>query len=608
MKPRNFLGKGGQKPADMSLVAVEPNFPNGCILPHPLEIFNLYLIMPTSEEDFPVAHFIMQIQNLQKMYDKRVVIEDLSLSFYHGAKIGVLGGNGAGKSTLLRIMAGMDRDFDGKVQWNPGTKIGYVPQEPLLDTSKTVREVVEEGVADRVGLVREYEEVSASLETGLEGDAMQAALDKMSALQERIDASGAWELDRHLEIAADALELPPWDASVGILSGGERRRVALCRTLLSAPDMLLLDEPTNHLDATTVAWLEKFLKDFQGTVIAVTHDRYFLDNVAGWILELDRGRGIPWQGNYSSWLLQKEKRVELEGKAMEAREKTLARELEWIRMSPRARVAKPKARIEAYEKLAAEAMELHEEQLELQIPPGPKLGTKVLEVRGLRKGYGDNVLIDGLDLALPPGGIVGVIGPNGAGKTTLFRMISGQEKPDAGTVELGPSVVLAHVDQNRETLSPDRTVYEEITGGDEEIPFGSRRINGRAYVSRFNFRKTDQQKKVGVLSGGERNRVLLAKTLNKAANLLLLDEPTNDLDVDTLRVLEEALLSFNGCAVVVSHDRWFLDRIATHILAFEGEGKVRWFEGNYQSYMEKRRQELGSAADQPKRIKYKKLM
>jgi len=554
-----------------------------------------------------VAHFVMQIQHLQKMYEKKVVIEDLSLSFYHGAKIGVLGGNGAGKSTLLRIMAGEDTDIDGTIQWNPGTKIGFVPQEPLLDTTKSVREIVEEGVADRIGLVKEYEEVGASLEAGLDGDAMQAALDRMSALQEKIDACGAWELDRHLDVAADAFELPPWDARVERLSGGERRRVALCRTLLSSPDLLLLDEPTNHLDAATVAWLEKFLQDYKGTVIAVTHDRYFLDNVAGWILELDRGRGIPWQGNYTSWLEQKQKRIELEGKQREAREKTLSRELEWIRMSPRARVAKPKARIEAYEKLAAEAMELREEQIELQIPPGPKLGTKVLEVRGLKKGYVDNLLIDGLDLSLPPGGIVGVIGPNGAGKTTFFRMITGQEKPDQGTIEVGPSVVLAHVDQNRETLDPDKTVYEEITGGGEEIPFGNRKINGRSYVSRFNFRKTDQQKKVGVLSGGERNRVLLAKTMSKAANLLLLDEPTNDLDVDTLRVLEEALLSFNGCAVVVSHDRWFLDRIATHILAFEGEGKVRWFEGNFQSYMEKRRQEIGSAADQPKRIKYKKL-
>ncbi len=554
-----------------------------------------------------MAHFIMQMQNVRKVFDQKVVLDDISLSYYYGAKIGVLGGNGTGKSTLLRIMAGVDRDFDGDLHHHPGAKIGFVPQEPLLDSSLTVRQVVEQGVAETAALVREYEAVAASLETGLDGDAMQAALDRMAALQEKIEAAGAWELDRRLEIAADALELPPWDAKVERLSGGERRRAALCRTLLSDPDLLLLDEPTNHLDATSVAWLERTLRDFKGTVIAVTHDRYFLDNVAGWILEIDRGRGIPWQGNYSSWLEQKQKRIELEGKSREAREKTLRREIEWIRMSPRARVAKPRARIEAYERLAAEAMELREDQIELQIPPGPKLGTKVLEIRGLRKAYGENILIDHLDLSLPPGGIIGVIGPNGAGKTTLFRLVTGQEQPDAGTIEIGPSVALACVDQNRETLDPDRTVFEEITGGLEEIPFGPRKINGRAYVSRFNFRKTDQQKKVGVLSGGERNRVLLAKVLRHGGNLLLLDEPTNDLDVDTLRVLEEALLAFNGCAVVVSHDRWFLDRIATHILAFEGEGRVRWFEGNYQAYAEKRRQELGAAADQPRRIKYKKL-
>jgi sulfate-transporting ATPase len=554
-----------------------------------------------------VAHFIMSTQNLNKVYEKKVVIENITLAFYYGAKIGVVGGNGSGKSTLLRIMAGLDRDFDGQLHHNPGTRIGFVPQEPLLDTTKTVREIVEEGVADLVGLVREYETVSASLEQGLDGDAMQAALDRMSALQEKIDAANAWETDRQLEIAADALELPPWDAKVATLSGGERRRVALCRTLLSKPDLLLLDEPTNHLDASSVAWLERHLQEFPGTVIAVTHDRYFLDNVAKWILELDRGRGIPWEGTYSSWLEQKQRRMELEGKAQEARERTLARELEWIRMSPRARVAKPRARITAYEKLAAEAMELREASIELQIPPGPKLGTKVLEIQGLRKAYGENLLIDGLDLALPPGGIVGVIGPNGAGKTTLFRMILGEEKADAGTLALGPSVVLAYVDQTRETLAADRTVFEEITGGEEEIAFGSRKLNSRAYVSRFNLRGTDQQRKVGTLSGGERNRVQLAKLLRRGGNLLLLDEPTNDLDVDTLRVLEEALLAFSGCAVVVSHDRWFLDRIATHIIAFEGEGKVRWFEGNYQAYAEKRRQELGKAADQPHRIKYKKL-
>ncbi|HYF01533.1 MAG TPA: energy-dependent translational throttle protein EttA [Planctomycetota bacterium] len=555
-----------------------------------------------------MAHYIMQINDLKKVYEKKVVFQDVSLSFYYGAKIGILGANGQGKSTLLRIMAGEDKDYDGKVYWNPGTRIGFVPQEPRLDPDKTVREIVEEGVAEKTAMVKEYEAISASLEKDLDPDAMQSALDKMQALQEKIEAAGAWETDRQLEIAADALELPPWDAKCGVLSGGEKRRVALCRTLLQAPDLLLLDEPTNHLDATTVAWLEKHLQDFKGSVIAVTHDRYFLDNAAGWILELDRGRGIPFQGNYTAWLEAKEKRLEQEESKKQARERTLERELEWIRSSPRARQAKPKARIEAYEKLAEEAQQLREEEIELQIPPGPKLGTKVLEIKGLKKSYGDNLLIDGFDLSLPPGGIIGVIGPNGAGKTTLFKMITGKEQPDAGTVEIGPSVVMAYVDQSRESLSPDRTIYEEITGGQDHIPFGKQQINGRAYVHRFGFRGPDQQKKVGVLSGGERNRVLLAKTLNRGANLLLLDEPTNDLDVDTLRVLEDALLNFNGCAVVVSHDRWFLDRLATHILAFEGEGKVRWFEGNFQAYQEKRRQEIGSAADQPKRIKYKKLV
>ncbi|MBI3098650.1 MAG: energy-dependent translational throttle protein EttA [Planctomycetes bacterium] len=554
-----------------------------------------------------MAHTIMQMEGVSRTHDRRTVIQDITLSFYYGAKIGVLGGNGAGKSTLLRIMAGVDRDFDGRLHHQPRIRIGFVPQEPLLDSTKSVREIVEEGVAEQKAVLREYEEVSKSLEQPLEADAMQAALDRMAELQEQIEASDGWELDRRLEIAADAMELPPWDAAVATLSGGERRRVALCRTLLADNDLLLLDEPTNHLDAASVAWLEQYLKDFKGTVIAVTHDRYFLDNVAGWILELYRGRGIPWQGNYSSWLEQKQRRIELEGKAREARERTLERELEWIRMAPQARQAKPRARITAYEKLAAEAMELREEAIELQIPPGPVLGSKVLEMRGVCKSYGENLLIDGLDLTLPPGGIIGVIGPNGAGKTTLFRLIAGLEPPDEGTVDLGPSVVLAHVDQTREALSAGRSVYEEITDGKDEIPFGNRTINGRAYVSRFNFRGPDQQRKVEVLSGGERNRVLLAKMLRRGANLLLLDEPTNDLDVDTLRVLEEALLAFGGCALVVSHDRWFIDRIATHILAFEGEGRVRWFEGNHQSYRERRRQELGKAADQPHRMRYKKL-
>ncbi|HEX7897995.1 MAG TPA: energy-dependent translational throttle protein EttA [Planctomycetota bacterium] len=555
-----------------------------------------------------MAHYVMQINGLTKYYNKRKIMEDVSLSFYYGAKIGILGVNGSGKSTLLRILAGEDKDFDGKVWWNPGTKIGYVPQEPKLDPEKTVRDVVREGVAEKLQLVKDFEDVSASLEKGLDGDEMQAALDKMSALQEKIDHTNAWETDRQLEIAADALELPPWEQKCGVLSGGEKRRVALCRELLLAPDLLLLDEPTNHLDATTVSWLEKHLAEFKGSVIAVTHDRYFLDNVAGWILELDRGRGFPFEGNYSNWLLQKEKRLEQEEKEKDARARTLDRELEWIRSSPKARQAKPKARIAAYEKLAEEALLLKEDQLEFQIPPGPKLGTKVLEIRGLKKSFGDTLLIDGMDLTLPPGGIIGVIGPNGAGKTTLFKMITGHEKPDAGTIELGPSVKLSYVDQNRDALSPHKTIYEEITDGLDDIPFGKVRINSRTYVGRFGFKGTDQQKSVGTLSGGERNRVLLAKTLNRGANMLLLDEPTNDLDVDTLRVLEDALLNFNGCAVVVSHDRWFLDRLATHILAFEGEGKVRWFEGNFQAYQEKRRQEIGSAADQPKRIKYKKLV
>jgi len=554
-----------------------------------------------------VAHYIMQIQNLNKMIENKVIIQDLSLSFYYGAKIGILGTNGAGKSTLLRIMAGQDKDVDGKLYWQPGIKIGFVPQEPLLDANLTVKQVVEQGIGDQIKLVQDFEAVTALLETKLDDDAMQAALDKMTALQEKIDHTNAWETDRQLEIAADALELPPWDAQVGRLSGGERRRVALCKTLLSAPDMLLLDEPTNHLDANTVAWLERTLRDFKGSVIAVTHDRYFLDNVAGWILEMDRGRAFPFEGNYSKWLISKQKRSELEGKQKQARDKTLARELEWIQQSPRARQAKPKARIAAYEKLVEEAQQLREETIELQIPPGPKLGSKVLEIKGLKKSFGDKLLIDGLDLALPPGGIIGVIGPNGAGKTTLFRMIMGKEKPDEGTLEIGPSVKMGVVDQTRETLDDKRTVYEEITGGQDEIPFGKEKVNGRSYVFRFGFRGPDQQKLVGVLSGGERNRVLLAKTLNQAANVLLLDEPSNDLDVDTVRLLEDALLAFNGCAVVISHDRWFLDRIATHILAFEGEGKVRWFEGNHQAYMEKRRQELGQAADQPHRIKYKPL-
>ncbi len=551
--------------------------------------------------------FIMQMEAVSRTYEKKLVIKDTSLSFYHGAKIGVIGGNGAGKSTLLRIMAGVDKGFDGKLHHAAGTTIGFVPQEPLLDSAKDVRGEVEEAVAWKHEILRKHEEVGTKLEGKLSPDEMEKALVLLDSLQEQIDACGAWEIDRHMEIAADALELPPWEAKVATLSGGERRRVALCKVLMQAPDLLLLDEPTNHLDANSVAWLERYLKEFPGTVIAVTHDRYFLDNVAEWILEMDRGQGIPWKGNYTSWLEQKKARLEREEKAEVQRQRTLDRELEWIRMSPRARQAKPKARIAAYEDLLRQQAESMDDAVELRIPPGPKLGNVVLVAKGVRKAYGDRVLIDDLDLDLPPGGIVGMIGPNGAGKTTLIKMIIGTEKPDAGTLTLGPSVALSYVDQNRETLDPAKTVYEEISGGSDTIKFGTKSINARAYVSRFNFRGSDQQKKVGELSGGERNRVQLSKLLRSGGNLVLLDEPTNDLDVDTLRSLEEGLLGFVGCAVVVSHDRWFLDRIATHILAFEGDGKVRWFEGNFQAYHEKRRQELGVEADQPHRIKYKKL-
>ncbi|MBI2921773.1 MAG: energy-dependent translational throttle protein EttA [Planctomycetes bacterium] len=552
--------------------------------------------------------FIMQIERLSKSYDKKLVIKDISLSFYYGAKIGVLGANGSGKSTLLRIMAGVDRDFEGDLHHMPNCRIGFVPQEPQLDMAKDVKGVLDEAVVETRDLLRKHEEVGTKLEGKLDPDEMQEALDELQALQEKIDACNAWELDRQLEIAADALELPPMDAKVATMSGGERRRVALCRTLLQTPDLLLLDEPTNHLDAISVAWLERYLQEFKGSVIAVTHDRYFLDNVAGWILELDRGRGIPWQGNYSSWLEQKKRRLELEEKAEAQRQRTLARELEWIRMSPRARVAKPKARIAAYESLLAQDEGEVSDELELRIPAGPKLGNLVIETKDLHKGYGERMLIDGLTMSLPPGGIVGVIGPNGAGKTTLLRMIVGQEKPDSGTMTIGPSVVLAYVDQNRESLDPEKTIYEEISGGQDQFKAGGKWQNSRAYVGKFNFKGTDQQKKVGELSGGERNRVQLAKLLRRGGNLLLLDEPSNDLDVDTLRALEEGLLSFAGCAIVVSHDRWFLDRIATHIIAFEGEGKVRYFEGNYQAYIAKRKEEIGDDAERPHRIKYKKIV
>jgi ATP-binding cassette ChvD family protein len=535
------------------------------------------------------------------------VLDDIWLSFYFGAKIGVLGLNGAGKSSLLKIMAGEDQSFLGEAFPGAGISIGFLHQEPRLDPKKTVRGNVEEGVAPIKALLARYDEVNEKLGEDLSPEEMDKVLEEQSKIQDKIDASNAWDLDSQLELAMDALRLPPPDADVTTLSGGERRRVALCRLLLQSPDLLLLDEPTNHLDAESVAWLERFLKDYAGTVVAVTHDRYFLDNVAGWILELDRGRGIPWEGNYSSWLEQKQARLAQEEKAETKRQRTLERELDWIRLSPRARQAKGKARLNAYEDLLREDTAQKIDTAEIYIAPGPRLGDVVVEARDLRKGYGDNLLIDGLNFTLPRGGIVGVIGPNGAGKTTLFRMITGQETPDAGTLRIGETVRIGHVDQSRDALGADKSVWEEISGGQEEIELGKKKVASRAYVSWFNFKGAGQQRKVGTLSGGERNRVHLAKLLQKGSNLLLLDEPTNDLDVDTLRALEEALLNFAGCAVVISHDRWFLDRIATHILAFEGESEVVWFEGNYQDYEADRKRRLGAAADTPHRIKYRKL-
>ena len=555
-----------------------------------------------------MPQFIYTMKGLGKVHQPDTkVLEDIWLSFFPGAKIGVLGLNGSGKSSLLKIMAGEDQSFLGEAFPAAGISIGFLHQEPRLDPAKTVLGNVEEGVAPIKALLARYDEVNAKLGEQLSPDEMDKVLEEQSRIQDRIDASNAWDLDSRLELAMDALRLPPPDAEVTTLSGGERRRVALCRLLLQSPDLLLLDEPTNHLDAESVAWLERFLKDYAGTVVAVTHDRYFLDNVAGWILELDRGRGIPWEGNYSSWLEQKQRRLAQEEKSETRRQKTLERELEWIRLSPRARQAKGKARLNAYEDLLREESAQKVETAEIYIAPGPRLGDVVVEARGLRKGYGDNLLIDGLDFTLPRGGIVGIIGPNGAGKTTLFRMITGQEQPDAGTLKLGDTVQVGHVDQSREALDANKSVWEEITGGQDDIELGKRKVASRAYVSWFNFKGGAQQRKVGALSGGERNRVHLAKLLRKGSNLLLLDEPTNDLDVDTLRALEEALLNFAGCAVVISHDRWFLDRIATHILAFEGDSQVVWFEGNYQDYEADRRRRLGTAADQPHRIKYRKL-
>jgi ATP-binding cassette ChvD family protein len=552
--------------------------------------------------------FIYTMKGLGKVHPPdHVVLKDIWLSFLPGAKIGVLGLNGAGKSTLLRIMAGEDQQFVGEAWPASGITIGFLPQEPRLDESKTVLGNVEEGVAEIKALLTRYDEINARFSEDLSPQEMDKVLEEQGKVQDRIEAADGWDLDSRLELAMDALRLPPAEADVRSLSGGERRRVALCRLLLKSPDLLLLDEPTNHLDAESVAWLERFLKDYAGTVVAVTHDRYFLDNVAGWILELDRGSGIPWEGNYSSWLEQKQKRLEIEEKAETKRQRTLARELDWIRMSPRARQAKGKARLNAYEDLLKEETAQKIEQVEIYIPPGPRLGDIVVEARNLRKGYGDVLLMDDVTFTLPRGGIVGVIGPNGAGKTTLFRMITGKEQPDAGTLRLGETVKIGYVDQSRDALSPEKSVWEEITDGRDNVELGKREVASRAYVSWFNFKGRDQQRKVGALSGGERNRVHLAKLLKGGSNLLLLDEPTNDLDVDTLRALEEALLSFAGCAVVISHDRWFLDRIATHMLAFEGESKVVWFEGNYQDYEADRHRRLGAEADQPHRIKYRKL-
>jgi ATP-binding cassette ChvD family protein len=551
--------------------------------------------------------YIYTIAGLTKKHVQREVLKDIWLAFYPGAKIGVLGRNGAGKSSLLRIMAGQDTEFDGEAHLTDGFTRGFLPQEPVLNPDKDVWGNVEEAVAHRRAMLDRYNEISAKLGEPLDDRQMQKLYDEMARLQDQIDATNTWELDREIEIAFDVMNLPPREADVNTLSGGERRRVALGKLLLQRPDLLLLDEPTNHLDAEAVAWLERHLSEYPGTVVAVTHDRYFLDNVAGWILELDRGRGIPWEGNYSSWLEQKQERLAKEEKSSLARQKTLQRELEWVRMAPRARQAKSKARIKAYEQMAAQDFEEQLDEFEIQIPPGKHLGNLVIEAQNLTKGFGDRVLIENLNFNLPAGGIVGVIGPNGAGKTTLFRMFVGEEEPDTGELRIGPTVELGYVDQNRDALKPESSVFQEISGGLESLEMGGRKIHARAYVSRFNFRGADQEKKVGDLSGGERNRVHLSKLLRRGSNVLLLDEPTNDLDVDTLRALEEAILNYAGCVVVISHDRWFLDRIATHILAFEGDGYVHWCEGNFQTYEEQRHERMGLAADEPKRFRYKRL-
>ena len=555
-----------------------------------------------------MAQFIYTMNRVGKVVPpKRIILRDISLSFFPGAKIGVLGLNGSGKSTLLKIMSGLDKDIEGEARAQSGIKVGYLPQEPALDEAKTVREVVGEGVGDVQSLIDRFNAISDKFAEPMSDDEMNKLMEEQAKMQDKIDAVGGWELERKLEIAADSLRLPPWDAVVGKLSGGEKRRVALCRLLLSKPDMLLLDEPTNHLDAESVAWLEHFLEEYPSTVIAVTHDRYFLDNVAEWILELDRGHGIPWQGNYSSWLEQKGLRLAQEERQQDALAKTLKRELEWVRTNPKARQAKSKARLQRYEELASQEFQKRNETNEIYIPPGDRLGDLVIECKNLRKGYDDRLLIDSLSFNLPPGGIVGIIGPNGAGKTTLFRMLSGVEKPDSGEIRLGPSVKLAYVDQSRQALNDKNTVWQEISGGLDLIKVGNYETSSRGYVGRFNFKGVQQAQSIGELSGGERNRVHLAKVLKAGGNVLLLDEPTNDLDIETLRALEDALVAFPGCAVVISHDRWFLDRIATHILAFEGDSQVVWFEGNYQEYVDDYRKRKGEDANQPHRIRYKPL-
>ena len=550
---------------------------------------------------------IYSMIRVSKSYNQKKILEDIYLSYFYGAKIGVLGLNGAGKSSLLKILAGVDKEFNGETVVAPGYTIGYLEQEPKLDQEKTVKEVVQEGVAETVALLKEYDEINESFGKEMTDDEMDKLLARQGEVQEKLDSMGAWDLDSKLDLAMDALRCPPEDTKIAVLSGGEKRRVALCRLLLQKPDILLLDEPTNHLDAETIAWLEHHLQQYEGTVIAVTHDRYFLDNVAGWILELDRGKGIPWKGNYSSWLEQKEKRLALEEKQETERQKTLKRELEWIHMSPKGRHDKSKARINAYESLLKKESEKRDKDLQIYIPAGPRLGDKVIVAENVTKSYGDRVLVENMSFNLPAGGIIGVIGPNGAGKTTLFKMITGQEKPDSGTISIGDTVKLAYVEQTREKVDPKKSIYDVISGGNEMIKLGNREINARAYVARFNFSGADQQKLTGVLSGGERNRVQLAMMLKEGANVLLLDEPTNDLDVNTMRALEEGILNFAGCVIVISHDRWFLDRIATHILAFEGDSKVFWFEGNYSEYEENKKKRLGIDADQPHRIKYHSL-